>query len=160
MKGDGQRARIVVGVDGSEGSRGALRWALAEARLRQRPLHVIYAHGPPYVGPRGPGLRMLGYLADEAGGNAEDTLSSSLDGIVDPAADDEVAVSAEVVRAPPQVALVDASEAAELLVVGARGAQSHLLGIGSVSGACCRGASCPVVVVPTHRAAPSGQVPP
>lgn len=36
-------SRIVVGVDGSRGSRAALNWALQEARLRNLPVHVVLA---------------------------------------------------------------------------------------------------------------------
>ena len=35
--------KIVVGVDGSAGSRAGLRWAHAEARLRSAPLEVVMA---------------------------------------------------------------------------------------------------------------------
>jgi Universal stress protein family len=34
---------VVVGVDGSAGSREALQWAIAEARLREVPLRAIHA---------------------------------------------------------------------------------------------------------------------
>src|SRR6185437_17156639 len=34
---------VIVGVDGSAGSDEALRWALAEARLRKAPLRVLHA---------------------------------------------------------------------------------------------------------------------
>jgi nucleotide-binding universal stress UspA family protein len=139
---------IVVGVDGSEGSRAALRWALAEAAQRGVPLRVIHASGPPYIGPRGPVLPMLNYVVSGIEGKDEQTLSTSLQGIVDPTATGDVRVTAEVVSAPPQVALVDASEGVDLLVVGARGAWAHLLGIGSVTRACLHEARCPVVVVP------------
>jgi nucleotide-binding universal stress UspA family protein len=149
--GAGPPAGIVVGVDGSEGSRAALRWALAEARRWGSPLRIVYASGPPAVGPRGPGLLTLAYVVGAIEGRAERTLAASLEGIVDPAAADDVPISAEVVRAPPQVALVEAGESAQLLVVGARGARPHLLGIGSVSGACCHDARCPVVVVPADQ---------
>jgi nucleotide-binding universal stress UspA family protein len=139
---------IVVGVDGSEGSRAALRWALAEARQRGVPLRVIHASGPPYIGPHGPALPMLKYVVGGIEGKAEQILSMSLRGIVDRGATEEIQVTAEVVSAPPQVALVDASEEVDLLVVGGRGAQSHRMGIGSVTRACLHEARCPVVVVP------------
>jgi len=41
------RRRIVVGVDGSEGSRTALRWAAEEAELHGTELHAVYAYQPP-----------------------------------------------------------------------------------------------------------------
>jgi nucleotide-binding universal stress UspA family protein len=37
------RELIVVGVDGSENSRQALRWAVEEARLRQARVRVVHA---------------------------------------------------------------------------------------------------------------------
>jgi nucleotide-binding universal stress UspA family protein len=37
---------VVVGVDGSDPSRVALRWAAEEAVLRGRPLRIVYAVGP------------------------------------------------------------------------------------------------------------------
>jgi nucleotide-binding universal stress UspA family protein len=138
-----------LGVDGSEGSRAALRWALAEAHQRGVPLRVIHASGPPHIGPRGPALPMLQYVVGDVEGTAERTLSTSLRGIVDPASTADVPVFAEVVSAPPQVVLVDAGERAKLVVVGARGARAHLLGTGSVTDACLHQARCPVVVVPS-----------
>jgi nucleotide-binding universal stress UspA family protein len=90
---------------------------------------------------------MLNYVVGGIEGKAEEILSRSLRGIVDPATGD-VQVTAEVVSAPPQLALVNAGEGAELLVVGAHGARTHMLGIGSVTQACLHQRRCPVVVVP------------
>src|SRR5438046_1602160 len=46
---------IVVGVDGSEPSRAALRWALEEARLRGAPLRVLNSwHATPASLPESP----------------------------------------------------------------------------------------------------------
>ena len=42
------RQRVVVGVDGSDGGREALSWALAEARLRGAQLDVVTAWEYPY----------------------------------------------------------------------------------------------------------------
>ena len=39
---------IVVGVDGTEGSLHALRWALGEARLRNEAVEVIHSWHVPY----------------------------------------------------------------------------------------------------------------
>jgi len=54
-----QVKRIVVGVDGSEGSQTALRWALREARLRGVNLHAVLAwkYHPHWSDP-GPGVRV------------------------------------------------------------------------------------------------------
>ena len=41
--------RIVVGVEGSDGSRAALRWAIDEARVRSSTVVVVTAYLPTYV---------------------------------------------------------------------------------------------------------------
>src|SRR5579864_5188056 len=41
---------VVVGVDGSDGAKEALRWALAEARLRKAPLRIVHAWTYAYMG--------------------------------------------------------------------------------------------------------------
>ena len=46
--------RIVVGIDGSEASRAALRWALDEARLRGASLEAVQAW-------HSPGVEVTGY---------------------------------------------------------------------------------------------------
>jgi nucleotide-binding universal stress UspA family protein len=51
---------IVVGVDGSEGSRVAMRWAAEEARLRGARLQVVY------VFEHSPSWQMYGYSAEIA----------------------------------------------------------------------------------------------
>ena len=55
-------ARIVVGTDGSEASRGALDWAAQEASLRRLPLLLVHAVTPPLT-PATMGLDS--YVADE-----------------------------------------------------------------------------------------------
>jgi hypothetical protein len=40
-----ESAAVVVGVDGSEGSRAALRWSALEAHRRQLPLRIVAAGG-------------------------------------------------------------------------------------------------------------------
>ncbi|WP_163507202.1 universal stress protein [Fodinicola acaciae] len=65
-----------------------------------------------------------------------------------------VIVSEEIVEELPAPALLEASTSAQLVVVGSRrrGGLAGLV-LGSVSQALMRQASCPVVVVPTHREA-------
>jgi nucleotide-binding universal stress UspA family protein len=38
------RGRIVVGVDGSEASAAAVRWAAREGRLRSASVHLLFVH--------------------------------------------------------------------------------------------------------------------
>jgi len=48
--------QILVGIDGSEASAAALRWAAAEARFRGLRLHVVYVRDPdePELAPYAP----------------------------------------------------------------------------------------------------------
>lgn len=147
---DGGRGLVVVGVDGSEGSRRALEWALEEARLRDLEVSAIGVVQLHLVA-----LSVPGYpYADER--YIEDLLRETRTMVAQQV--DEVrpapgvTVTTRAVLGAPAEVLVDASEKAELLVVGSRGRGgfSGLL-LGSVSQQCTSHASCPVVVMrPRH----------
>lgn len=147
--------RIVVGVDGSDESRTALRWAVDEAERRAAIVEALIAwHLPSWF--------ML-----EGGGRAEhkrlsvalrDTAADKLDHWV------RAAVGARPVRVEQLVveqgaasALLEVSDGADLLVVGSRGLGGFRgLMLGSVSSQCVQHARCPVVIVPpeTDRSTP------
>jgi nucleotide-binding universal stress UspA family protein len=138
---------IVVGVDGSKSARAALSWALAEARLRDRSVRIVsawqiapVAYGAPvYVPPVEDGLESFERAADEA---IEQSLAA-LDGQAD-----GIRIERRVVEGPPDEALVEAAQDAELLVVGTRGHGELIsLLLGSVSHQAAKHASCPVVIV-------------
>jgi nucleotide-binding universal stress UspA family protein len=140
---------IVVGVDGSDSSQAALRFALSEARLRGAGVRAVAvwhlpvaAYGGAFV-PPDPGL------ASELEPAARTTLERALAD-----AGDHADVEVEpVVRegAPARVLLEEASEA-DLLVVGSRGLGGFRgLLLGSVSQQCSHHAPCPVVIVPHAR---------
>src|SRR5829696_6944449 len=57
---------VAVGIDGSAGSRAALSWAAAEARLRGTPLRVVHAWTFSY--PPGAGYGVLGPSVDNVSG--------------------------------------------------------------------------------------------
>jgi len=59
------KTRIVVGVDGSEGSAAAVRWAAAEARRRQAELRVLTAYHRLHPGQRFVAGGLLRSAADE-----------------------------------------------------------------------------------------------
>jgi nucleotide-binding universal stress UspA family protein len=175
-------ARIVVGVDASPDSKAALAWAAGEARLRQAVLQVVYAFhagklsAPEYVptehGLVGGGVNpsLEGYNAgavaapdmsstlrdrttfEEAARNtAAELLGSALYEQRDALAGVEVERVVIDDRHPAE-ALVDASDDADLLVVGSRGRGGFKqLLLGSVSHAVVLHATCPVVVVPSRR---------
>ena len=137
--------KIVVGVDGSEGSLAALRWAWREARMRGSELEAVAAFDYPAFallpGPEDPPVphdvwqataRMVRDLIDVV--QAEDGGA--------------VTCRSRVEQGPAARVLLDASDDADMLVVGARGLGGfHRLLLGSVSARCAERAACPVVVV-------------
>jgi nucleotide-binding universal stress UspA family protein len=145
--------RIVVGVDGSEGSRVALRWAAEEARLRSATLQAVYVYE------HSPSWQMYGYSAEIAAipvsampddQHSRELAQSMVDHLVRELGDLEVEVEAVAHEdRRPAHALVERSRHADLLVVGSRGRGGFAgLVLGSVSQQCVQHASCPVVVMP------------
>jgi nucleotide-binding universal stress UspA family protein len=135
-------SEIVVGYDGSDGAERALRWAADEAGRRQEPLRVLCTWELP-VAPGPFGLSMEHQLRDAA----QHTVGSALARTREHHPGLEVHTT--ILPGPAAAALVDASERADLIVVGQRGhgAFAGLL-LGSVSLHCTTHAACPVVVVP------------
>jgi nucleotide-binding universal stress UspA family protein len=135
---------VVVGVDGSECSRDALRFAVAEARMRGARLHVVTAWSVPvgvyagsFAAPMDYGTFESSAAAISTGAVAEvHELAPELD--VDASTPDSQAASA----------LLEASEHADLLVVGSRGhgGFARLL-LGSVSAQLAHHAPCPVTII-------------
>ena len=144
MSGSGGRAaRIVVGVDGSDGASAALRWAVEEAALRHAALdavsawHIPYAAGSPAIG--------LVIDPDEERTYAHEQLEEVIGAI---GAHPGVEINRVVVEGGAARALIEAAAGADLLVVGSRGRGGFKgLLLGSVSQQCIHHASCPVVVV-------------
>lgn len=134
--------KIVVGVDGSNSSRNALRWAASEAEKSGDSLQVVMTWYNPYPEmwiPRlGPATDPLGLTRRGLERLVEGTLGKH------PA----VKVEATAVEGPAASVLVEASKDADLLVVGSRGLGGFAgVLLGSVSLHCVSHASCPVVVV-------------
>ncbi len=137
--------RIVVGIDGSDGSRAALHWALDETRRRGSRLDVVLAWQTPYLGEVS-GLVLVS-MTEEAEQRARNLLADVADGIVAAHPDLHIVPLLAEGRAAP--ALLDAAAGADLLVVGSRGRGGFKsLLLGSVSSACVHHAPCPVAVVP------------
>jgi nucleotide-binding universal stress UspA family protein len=136
-------ARIVVGVDGSEESKAALRWAVGEARLRGASVRAVYAWSLPYVA-AAPGLVVpQGDVADFRRDGEE-----MLDALVAEVGNAGVDVERVAVEGGPAHVLVEAAEGADLLVVGSRGHGGFAgLLLGSVSQQVAHHAPCPVVIV-------------
>ena len=133
---------ILVGVDASDESRDALRWAARYAALVGDRLDVVHAwstreefvwvpEGPPPPAP-----------IDVA----RNGLAEMVHGVL--GADSPVAVSVDVVEGHASHVLVERSRNAELLVLGSRGRGGFDgMTLGSVSGHCAEHAHCSVMIV-------------
>ena len=132
---------IVAAVDGSDGSRAALRWAAAEAAVRDAPLVALHAWS------FAPTETVA--FSEAAMEHAAKASEALLDAVVDAAGIDGVAVERRSVAGHPGRVLVDASADAGLIVVGRRGRGGFLdLLLGSVATQVADHAACTVVVVP------------
>jgi nucleotide-binding universal stress UspA family protein len=143
---------IVVGIDGSDASRAALRWGAEEARLRGARLVAVYAwmFVPPQ--PLGdPGLLAMpaGDIAGELSAEneaAHAVLSSAVEEAI--GRDASVDIEQKIVEGDPGEVLVKEAAEADLAVVGSRGRSGLTAALlGSVSRHVVDHASCPVVVV-------------
>lgn len=137
---------IVVGIDGSDASLVALRWALAEAALREAEVKAVYAWSYPYVGEL-TGMSMAMVDRSELEADAKAVLTEAV-GRLQPG--DLTAPLHEVVgEGSPAFVLTEAAKGADLLVVGTRGRGGFTgLLLGSVSQQVTQHAPCPVVVIP------------
>ena len=134
---------VVVGVDGSEVSKDALRWAIGYARMAGATVRVVTVwHFPASFGwGPVPAIPEMDLEAD-----ARAALKETIEAVADAGA--PVTIQTEVVEGPPALMLMRAAAGADLLVVGSRGhgAFAGML-LGSVSEHCVHHATCPVVVI-------------
>ncbi len=135
--------RVVVGFDGSDTARRAVDWALAEARSRGRGLALVHAVLPPVTtGGLGVGLPPSLDLIEQLEDNARAQLEEFAAGLTGVRVDVGVAIGA------PSAVLLEASESAELVVVGSRGRGGFAgLLLGSVGAQVAAHAECPVAVI-------------
>lgn len=142
------RRPVVVGVDASEASLRAARFAADEARRRRAPLHVVHA---------------MSWFADslavpptdlDAAGQLRAGAATVAQWAADAVAADDLEVSTSVTEGDPRGVLEAASEHAQLVVLGGRGIGGvpGLL-VGSTAYALAARAHCPVVVLPDEDAA-------
>ncbi len=137
------RTTILVGVDGSDNSVLALKWALREAKLRGDTVEVLHGWHFPYVAdPSG----LAPYPADTLAESAEAVLQEVLTACAAEA--EGVDVRSRAVQSAGAEFLITASADADLLVVGRRGHGGFLtLVMGSVAQQVAAHAHCPVVIV-------------
>ena len=128
---------ILVGSDGSTGSKRALQWAAEEAVLRDAEVQVVIVVDPDQSSVTSHAR------ADEAQRMVEEA-ASDLSG--------RPSITTRVETGAPVDVLTMLSEQADLLVLGSHGTSSLIhSALGSVSDACARLAACPVVVLPAER---------
>lgn len=133
----------MVGVDGSDCSARALRWALEEARLRRAKVRAVIAWSYPHVSTYHEAAHAMKVpFAEEAAAMLERAVSEARREAED------VEIENDVVESPAASALVEAARDASLLVVGSRGLGGFTgLLLGSVSQQCAHHAPCPLVIV-------------
>lgn len=140
----------MVGFDGSDSSTRAARWAADEARTRGRGLELVHAILPPVTtGGLGvglpPSLDLIEQLERQAK-NQLDAVAATFEGLD---------VSTHIAVGAPSAAMLEASETADMLVIGSRGRGGFTgLLLGSVGAQVAAHSACPVVVI--RQAAPEG----
>jgi nucleotide-binding universal stress UspA family protein len=151
---DTHQGRIVVGIDGSEGSYAALHFAADEAARRHARLDVVHArHNPEHLGPLGAPIWADGASAEKASNELLERMarpfragSATHPG---PSSIERLSVEGDASRV-----LVECARGADLLVVGARGHGGFTgLLLGSVSLRCLHHTPCPIAVVHLPAAA-------
>jgi len=169
--GPGQSARILVGVDGSQGSLNALLWALGEARARKIPVHAVFAwnYHPTWVDP---GLGSMLPMAYQPEGSVPEnefaTTTASVEKLLDTAiakvtesdpdrASGQVPLTRGTLQGHAAQALLTTASETDTLVVGSHG-HGGFIGalLGSVSQHVVSHSRCPVVVVPASQRTPNG----
>src|SRR5262249_58110220 len=137
---------FVVGLDGSDQSRMALRWAAAAGKAADVRVRAVKS----WIHPRSGILPIASVPVsaaemDEQSGRA---LATAVADVLGPSA----AVITEVLHGPTAAALLQTVTPDSVLVLGSRGLGGFVgLLLGSVSQECVEYAPCPVVVVRTDR---------
>ena len=142
--GGGGQELVVVGVDGSAESVAALRWAARYAAASGARVQALLAwHYPGAVG--GPPMEKAPEATHE---QTDAQMHETLDAAIAKAGQEAAGVEKHTAYGHPAQALIEASNEADLLVVGrhGHGAFRGML-LGSVSIHCVTGAHCPVVVI-------------
>jgi nucleotide-binding universal stress UspA family protein len=137
---------IVVGVDGSDGGRRALQWAVQEAATRGGTVQAVAVWR--WDLPSG-GLDLT-TSPDDPKQRAEELLAREV-----AALPPGMPVASQVLEGRPGASLAAAARSADLLVLGSHGHSRvwHTV-LGSVAEECVRTATCPVVVIPVPQEAP------
>lgn len=144
---DGQHP-VVVGVDGTEASTVAVRWAVREAVARRRALAVVHAYSwPPAIGPVPLYSELPEYDPKEVRRAAEAVVDDAV-AVARQAGGERLRVSGVATEGHRVSVLLAETTRAEVVVVGSR--RLHAIGsamLGSVGAGLAARAACPTVVV-------------
>lgn len=143
----GPSERIVVGVDGSENSTAALRWAVKNAAPGSN-VTAISAWQTPVDGPILYGVNRFDLRALRAA--AEATVNEAADKVCAELGIDATRITREIAEGDPRWVLLSRSEVADLLVLGQRGRTGlpHFF-LGSTTTALVHRPHCPTAVIPS-----------
>jgi nucleotide-binding universal stress UspA family protein len=146
---------VVAGVDGSEESLHAVKWAAREAQRHRAPLRIVSV---PALLPR---TRACGQYTEKGAARLQADSSRVLDEAV--MRSREVAprqlIDVDLLTGPAALAVTQSGGGALMLVVGARGSGGFpAMTLGSVSRYAAMNACCPVVVVREETSAVHGEV--
>lgn len=148
---NGASEKILVGVDGSEGSKTALRWAAKQARLTGAPLDVVWV----WEAPASYGWTVA-WPSVDLSADIEKALAELVDEVL--AAHPGIDLTTEVVEGHPAYVLAERSKYVTLLVIGSRGLGSFRgLLLGSISAHLATHASCSTVIVRGGDKEPAGK---
>jgi nucleotide-binding universal stress UspA family protein len=144
---------FVVGVDGSDHSRMALRWAAAVGGAAGAPVRAVQS----WIHPRS---AVLPFAPEPVSSEVMDeNTERAIAALVDDTLGSSAAVTTEALRGSAAGALLQRVTPVSVLVLGSRGLGGFAgLLLGSVGQECVEYASCPVVVVRTDRLLGEGDV--
>jgi nucleotide-binding universal stress UspA family protein len=143
------RPAVVVGVDGSDESVAALRWAARYAAAAGASVRAVLVWHYPTAASVPP----VGRTPPSVEGEVEEHITAILTEAIAKAAPDmpDVPIASEIRYGHPAQVLVEESGQVDLLVVGRSGHGAFIgMLVGSVSQHCVAAAECPVVVVRNH----------
>jgi nucleotide-binding universal stress UspA family protein len=135
------RTEVVVGVDGSESSKSALRWAARYANAMGKTVHAVIAWQPPTMF----GMEVPAGVDVDFAADALTVATNAVEAALDP--HDKAQVRISVFQGHPALVLVREARGADVLAVGNRGRNTFAqVMLGSVTLHCLSRAPCPVVV--------------
>jgi nucleotide-binding universal stress UspA family protein len=137
---------VVVGDDGSTPAARAMLWAAEDALRRMAPLHVVRAWTGATIGRLPDWSETFVPTREEMQESARAALERHVERVLGTPIGLDLRV--QVVHGPAAQVLIEASHAADALVIGASG-QRHRgeAALGTTAEACLRHATCPVVVL-------------